>query len=257
MGYNTLQHRCKCRLITFNENVIPANKLDKQALDNTAGYCHIMNTLVTEGAPRDRFAWASIGYANPPENIIIAIPSSALPPGFRMDKSNTNRMYPVLRAIIPSRLYDLAITPELVPEQERRDLAKFFIYEEQTDSYRLPSIQILSRFMAVPTFAIEAFTTAFACHNLVKYQDKHGRLVTELCAKHVWCDHCSTIAKALGAAWNALTTSRHLTQLLATFASFCDYPDDFTDTILELETFKYNQEVHICGNSCHLNRTQL
>ena len=108
-GYSILQQRFGKKLVTFNENVIPANVLDKRALNNTAGHCQLMNTLGTEGAPRDRFSWTSLGYATPSEDIIISLPAQVLPQGLRMDKFNTNRKYPVLRAIIPSRLVRTSI----------------------------------------------------------------------------------------------------------------------------------------------------
>ena len=256
-GYNTLQGRFQNKLITFNENVIPANRIDKEALDRTAGHCQMMNTLTTAGAPRDRFAWESIAYANPSENIIIVIPEPVLPTGYKMDQNNSNRRYPVLRAIIPSRLCDLAASPEEVPEQERNDLSKFFIYDTINNMHRLPSTQMLSVFMAVPHYAIPAFITAFPCQHIVTYQNKQGRVITEECAIHVWCENCSNIAKALGAAWNPSTTSRHIAQLLATLASFCDFPNDIVPVVLEQETFKYDFGPHICSDKCYLNRTVL
>ena len=256
-GYHILQNRFGLRLITFNENVVPANQLDKTALDNTAGHCQTMNTLPTEGAPRNRFSWTSIAYATPTTDIFISLPQQQLPPGYKMDAQASNRKYPVLRAIIPSRLYELAQAPNTVPQEEQNELRKFFIYEQITATTRFPSIPILASFMAVPQKAIAAFTRAFPCIVTISLHNQHGILVKQKCTDQVWCENCSTIARALGAAWNASTTSRHIAQLLATFASFCDFPIDFTDLILEEETFKYTGPTHICTATCPFNRTSL
>ena len=255
-GYVTLQQRLAFRLITFNENVIPANMIDKAELNNTAGHCQVMNTIRTEGAPRDRFAWTSLGYASPSETIIMEIPPHRLPEGFYMDVRRSNRMYPVLRAIIPSRLYALAADPHSVPEPERSELQKFFIYDPSTYSTRLPTITMLAAFMAVPAVATSAFIEAFPCKPNFGMHSKDGILTSQNCTDHVWCENCSIIAKALGAAWNASTTSRHIAQLLATFAYFCDFPPDITDGILAEETFQYI-DPHICTSTCPRNRKSL
>ena len=230
--------------------------IDKAELNNTAGHCQVMNTINTEGAPRERFSWSSIGYAQPSPQLIIAVPSQQLPAGFYMDCWKSNRAYPVFRAIIPSRLYTLATDPDSMEESERIELRKFFIYDSSTSRARLPDIALLSTFMSVPAMASTAFMAVFPCKTNFIMNDKNGNRIDQQCTNQVWCENCSTIAKALGAAWNVSTTSRHLAQLLATFATFCDFPEDITDIILEEETFHYKNP-HVCTNNCPKNRTAL
>ena len=255
-GYVILQQKVSVCLITFNENVIPANRIDKNELDNTAGHCQLMNTIRSEGAPRDRFSWTSIGYSQPTEEVIVVMPPQHLPMGLFMDSWGSSRMYPVLRAIIPSRLYTLALDPSSIPAAEKAELRKFFLYESRTGNLVLPNIDTMAMFMAVPPAATQAFAQAFPCKPTFKLHNKDGQLVEFKCQEQVWCENCSTIAKALGAAWNTSTTARHVSQLLATFAMFCDFPDDITDIILEEETCKYSKP-HYCTDKCVKNRNAL
>ena len=55
-GHAALPQRIHHKLIVFGENVVPANHLDLQELDATAGYRNLMTTLAGEGASRARMS---------------------------------------------------------------------------------------------------------------------------------------------------------------------------------------------------------
>ena len=256
-GHVALQRRVGNRLLTFGENVVPANHIDMSELDATAGHRNSMITLPSEGAQRSRIAWSSIAYAEPDTTIIVELPSNVLPFPFQFDVDHTTRRnYPTLRTIIPSRMYELAQPPHTIQKYEEEQLKKFFVYDTSKRKYVLPPMSVLGHLMAVPIYVIQAFQQVHPCAGTVQIIT-HNLVQRQSCGEQVWCEGCSTIASALGSAWNLSTTARHLMQMISTYAFFLDFPEDWTETILDAEMFRFPTQCHQCTPTCKYNRQHL
>ena len=256
-GNIKLQQRIGTRFVFFAENVVPANNIDLEELDSTAGYRNLMVTLAQEGASRARMSWTSIAYAQPSNAILLKLPSGTLPGNFTLDKNpQSTRAYPTLRTIIPCRLWEMAQPPHTMTKHEELEIKRFFIYNRSSQQYELPSMQALGHLMSVPPYVMKAFELVHPCKKTVVLI-KHAVLSKQTCGKEVWCDGCCTIASALGSAWNASTTSRHIAQLFATYAFFHDFPPDWTALLLKEETFKIPGHQHNCEADCKFNRKHL
>jgi hypothetical protein len=216
-----------------------------------------MTTLAGEGASRARMSWTSIAYSEPDAEILIKLPDKKFPVPFQIDKDpSSTRQYPTLRTIIPSRLYEMAQPPHSMSKHEQEEIKRFFIYNTSKLKYVLPPMEVLGNLMCVPFYVIQAFQQVHPCKLSVTLI-QGSLVVKQECGEQVWCDGCSTIAAALGSAWNVSTTSRHIVQLLSTYASYIDYPEEWSYIILEAETFKFPKMPHTCHPNCVYNRKHL
>ena len=249
-GIHTLFQKLGDQLVVFSENVNCPNELDRQTLNQTAGFCNEMNTRASEGGTRSRLLWTSIRIAVRPSPSNSDHTRMRLPMPYQY--RTTWQTLPCLRAIFPKLFWNHVSDPDSVPSYDKTTIAQCTLWNEHLEEEVLPSIEIWAMQMGITKEVVAGLLSKFPCHiNINVFLVKEVRSSVQTCSINMYCDNCCTILHALGEGWNVNTTSSYLHQFLYTIAFH--HQAGFH----KAEKFQYNMTPHVCTDDCDLARQKL
>ena len=243
--------------IIMVENVVPPNLEDLRTLDEMAGFRQDMSSPANHGGTRNRYAWTSIPIDKecPPFHNFNFLDNIEMPGTHAFQ---TNRHFPVLRAIFPKLIGDLTQESITLSQQDVQTVSDCYVLHQESNEPILPPVALWAAQMGMDNKMLQALQSIFPCIQDIQVYSPSSGTRREKCGFNTYCQSCSTVISHVGEAWNLKTTTTTLFQLLFTFCKYRQGPTDYEVTRqFDTMSFQYNYVPHTCSPSCDKVRRTL
>ena len=170
----------------------------------------------------------------------------------------TSRPFPVLRAIFPKIIGELAQEAQTLSAQDVQTVSDCYVLHQEASEPILPPVALWATQMGMDNRMLQAWQSTYPCIQEIQVYSQSKGTRKEQCGTTTYCQSCTTVISHVGEAWNLKTSTTTLFQLLFTFCKHRQGPSDLEVTNqFDTMSFQYNSIPHTCSNSCSKARRTL